>query len=853
VIAQYWRRLRFLWRRTQFERELEEEMRLHVQLRAERLGDVDAARRRFGNTTRLREESRDAWTFRWLDNRVRDFVYAGRTLRKRPGFSLAVIGTLALGLGLNTAIFTLLNAVVLRPHAVRDPHSLYQVALSAPARLDFDFGRSELEQLRARPDVFTEVLAIDTRFTNLDGRAARGAIVSGNYFSMLGGEAALGRPIQHTDVDGVLVLSHRAWRKWYASDTAVLGRTVTVGGHRFEVIGVARPEFAGVEPLPDFWAPVEGWRQTVGDHDPSVGVVGRLRPGVSPRQATAALAPFARAATQDRHESEHAHGVVLRPKAAMLQLPPRLQLALLPLLLAIGLTMAIPCANVTNMMLARGLGRQREIGIRLSLGASRARVVLQLLTEALVLACAAGVLGLIVARVALQTALGVMAATTPPAAHVMIEMLTPDLSLDWRVFSFVAILTTVTMFAFSLVPTLQATRVDPSSTLRGEVLSIRASRLRDGMVVVQVSASLLFLVSAVVMARALDRVSSINPGYDGRGVFSLAAYTPIRVPAVVAVLEQEPWIDVVAHRSTDFDARMIPIDRGAPAAATYSFVSANYFEVLRIRIERGRSFTNAEASSGSAVAVVSKAAADRFWPGEEALGRTLRIDAPAGNRRKHPRIDEISHVQVVGIATDIRSQDVTRGFDAGRVYLPARAADSAELFVRGRSDPARTAVNFEEAWKRIAAPNESATVFSIEQRQYWDTYPARAFTWVASLLSAIALVLTVLGIYGVISFLVSQRRRDIGIRIALGASRTIVLRWVASQSARLIGIGIGVGLLLAVAVSKVMWSRTPMVDPLDPVAYAAGVAIVAGAAVLASIGPARRAMRVDPVVTLKAE
>jgi len=852
VIAEYWRRLKFLWRSAQFERELEEEMRLHVQLRAERLGDLDAARRRFGNTTLLREQSRDQWTYRWLDNRARDFVYAVRTLRKRPGFSLAVIGTLALGLGLNTAIFTLLNALLLRPLAVRDPHSLYQVALSAPARLEFDFGRSAFEELRARTDVFTEVLAIDTRFTNLDGRAARGTIVSGNYFSMLGGGTAIGRPIQGTDTDGVLVLSHRAWRKWYGLNDAVLGSTVTVGRHRFEVIGVARPEFAGVEPLPDFWAPLEGWRRTVGDRDPVVGVVGRLRPGVSPKQATGALTSFARAATQDRDHSERAQGVELRSKAAMLELPPDLHLALLPLLVAIGLTMAIPCANVTNMVLARGLARQREIGIRLSLGASRGRVVLQLLTEGLVLASAAGLLGLVVARVALEAALAVMVATTPPAAHVMLEMLTPDLSLDWRVFSFVTMLAAVTTFAFSLAPAVQATRVDPSSALRGEVLSMRASRLRDGMVVLQVSASLLFLVSAMVMARALERVSSIDLGYDGRGVFSLAAYTPLRVPAVVAALEQEPWVDAVAHRSPDFDTRVVT-DQSAPAAATYSFVSQNYFEVFRIPIERGRSFTNAEVSSGTAVALVSKGAADRLWPGEEALGRTLRIDVGTAGRRKHARIEGMSHVQVVGIASDIRSRDVTQGIDPVRLYLPARTADSAELFVRGRGDPESTARHFEEAWKRIAAADESATVFSIEQRHYWDTYPARASTWLASLLSAIALVLTVSGIYGVISFLVSQRRRDIGIQIALGASRATVVRWVAGQSGRLIGIGTAVGLVLAMAVSKLMWSRTPMVDPLDPVAYVTGLAIVAGAAVLASIAPAVRAIRVDPVVTLKAE
>ena len=385
--------------------------------------------------------------------------------------------------------------------------------------------------------------------------------------------------------------------------------------------------------------------------------------------------------------------------------------------------MAIPCANVTNMVLARGLARQREIGIRLSLGASRGRVILQLLTEGLVLACAAGLLGLVVARAALETALAVLIATTPPAAHVMLEMLTPDLSLDWRVFSFVSILAAMATVVFSIAPAVQATRVDPSSTLRGEVLSIRASRLRDGMVVLQVSASLLFLVTAMVMARALERVSSIDLGYDGRGVFSLAAYTPLRVPAVVAALEQEPWVDAVAHRSPDFDTRVVPADSSDAAAATYSFVSQNYFEVFRIRIDRGRSFTEAEASNGTTVAVLSQAAADRLWPGQEALGRTLRIDADTAGRLKHARIDGISHVQVVGIARDVRSRDVTEGIDSVRLYLPARSADSTELFVRGRGNPEATARHFEEAWRKIAAPDESATVFSVEQRQYLGYVP----------------------------------------------------------------------------------------------------------------------------------
>ena len=271
-----------------------------------------------------------------------------------------------------------------------------------------------------------------------------------------------------------------------------------------------------------------------------------------------------------------------------------------------------------------------------------------------------------------------------------------------------------------------------------------------------------------------------------------------------------------------------------------------------IHIERGRSFTNADVSSGTPVAVVSKGAADRLWPGEEALGRTLRIETGTAGRRKHARIDGISHVQVVGIASDVRSRHVAQGIDPVRLYLPPRTADSAELFVRGRGDPEATARHFEETWKRIAAPDESARLF--DRAAAVLGYISRAGVHLAGF-TAQRHRARADGVGHLRRDLIPREPATQGHRDpdALGASRATVAQWVAGQSGRLIGIGTAVGLVLAMAVSKLMWSRTPMVDPMDPVAYVTGLAIVAVAAVLASIGPALRAMRVDPVVTLKAE
>jgi predicted permease len=852
MIGEFLRRLKFILRREQFERELDEEMRLHVELRSERLGDADAAKRQFGNTTLLREDSRQHWEFAFAEILLKDLRYALRSLRKQPTFAAGVIVTLALGLGLNAALFTIINAYVLRPLAVRDPYSLYQIGLRSKTRVEMGFTRQSLADLQVRTDVFSDVLAIRSRFVNLEGRIVSGAVVSVNYFSMLGGRVALGRPFQSYNVDAVLVLSDRAWRNQFGSDSNIVGRLVTVGKHKFEVIGVAVPTFSGIEPMPEFWTPMEAWKHTEEPLETNLGIVGRLKEGVTVQQAQAALTAYAQQTTADRPADERANQVELRSRSSLVELPTRAYLAMLPLLVAFGLTMAIPCANVANMMLARGVARQREIGVRLSLGASRGRVVRQLLTEGLVLAVGAGLLGMGIARVAIDLGIRVMYATAPQAAHLMLNTLTPELPLDWRVFVYVLAVAAATTLAFALLPALQATRINVLFALRGEFRSMRASRLRDALVVTQVSVCLVLLVSAGVMVRAVERVSRIDVGDDSRGVFGLADYTPIRVPSVVAELEREPWVETVAHSSDDFGVRVEPEGANEAAPATYSFVSSSYFDTFRIPILQGRGFTRDEADSGAPLAIVGQATAKRLWPGGQPIGKTLRILGNEGRRR--PRNARIApQVEVIGVARDVISGNVMKGVDQVRLYLPARITDSTQVYVRGKGDGNRTAREFAEAWKRMAAPNEVAAVYSVEQRRYWETYPARAFSWVASLLGGIALILTVSGIYGVISFLVNQRIKEIGIRIALGATPWSVVRHVLARSGRLVGVGAIVGLLLAAAVSKLLSSRALMVDALEPIAYLAGLGIVAAGTVLASMSPALRAARVDPAETLRAE
>jgi predicted permease len=789
-----------------------------------------------------------------LESIVQDVRFACRSARKRPGFTASAVLTLALGLGLNAAFFTVLNAYVLRPAAVRDPDSLYQVSVVAKGRARTGMTWPEYDALRSRTDVFGEVLAERDLFVSLSGRLSRGLLVSGNYFSMLGGGTLFGRPIHGTDQEPVIVLSHDVWRSRFASDRAIVGKVVALGRQPFVVTGVAAPEFSGLHGA-DFWIPMSVWPLVTGaDREPSnLGIVGRLRPDTTKESAAAALHSSVTGWTIDGPVKSPADRVELRSAATMFELPQDAMLALLPLLVAFALTMAIPCTNVANMMLAQGLARHREIGVRLSLGASRWRIVQQLVTEGLLLALLAGCVGLGVARVVLELAIRVVSATAPPAAHVMLSVLMPEFAVDYRVFTFMLAAAVATTLFFALVPALQATSLPASFALRGEFRRLRGSRLRDTLLVAELGTCLVLLVTTGVLLRGLGRLAAIDPGYDARGVYSLANYTPIDAARLASALGAEPWVERVAHASDLSRVSIASADSGQFEPALYSVVSPEYLPLFGIPIVRGRNFGEQETMPGAAVVVVSRATANRFWPGEDAIGKTLRLDPAGAAPGQRHALAGLSQVEVVGVARDVSSGSVADGPDRLRLYFPLRAGATTSVFVRAKGQGLNTVRLFQEAWMRIARPDQAAVVFSMDQRRYWDTYPFRALSWVSSLLGLIALLLTLSGIYGVMSYLVNQRMKEIGIRMALGATRAGVARLLAGYSARVLVVGALWGALLTAGVLKLLAVRIEAIDPFEPVAYCAGLSIVAATTFAATLGPALRATRLNPADTLRAQ
>ena len=512
-----WSRFRRWIGRRQFEADLAEEIRIHREMER----DYRAAGgegRFFGSEALVLEQSREAWGFGWLDSLSQDMRYAWRGIRRAPGFALTVIGTIGLGLGINTALFTIFNTYVFRTIAVSDPHNLYEFwweSKDGTWRATW----SQFQALRRENNVFTDVAAYDSLYAPLDGRPAAGETVSGNYFALLAPGARLGRLIQPDDAD-VVVLSYDTWRNSFGADPEILGRKLRLRGRAVEVIGVAPRGFTGVgDVVRDFW--VKGTLPaTAAGPQPLTRLLGRLRPGVTPEAARSAVLAWAQDETSNLVPERRAARARIVSRATPIEYSPRMLAALSPLFAAFGLVLAIACANVSNMMLARALARQREIAIRVSLGAGRARLVRQLLTESLLLAFPAAAAGMAIAQGTLRFGIWLLFHTLPPAFVWFVKI--PSIETDWRVFAFVLAAAVCAALLFGLVPALQTTRSRLVEANRGDFSSdYRPSRLRNVLVAGQVTVCVLLLICSAVALRSQRRVSSQDIRIRTAGVFDL--------------------------------------------------------------------------------------------------------------------------------------------------------------------------------------------------------------------------------------------------------------------------------------------------------------------------------------------
>jgi predicted permease len=829
------RKLIRTWRhRRRFEADLAEEIRIHREM---------SGAAAFGSVAFTLEESRSVWGFAWLDSWKQDIHYAVRGFRRSPGFALGVIAAIGLGIGLNTTVFTIFNTYVLRPFAVRDPYSLYRFSFSTRDGRNHSFTATEVEDLTRRKSPFVDAVAYRGYIMPMDGRPAFGEIVSPNFFAMLGAGMSEGRPFQPGDPPESLVLSYDAWRNKFGSAPGMVGRKLYLRGHPFQVVGITNPAFAGVEPVPlAFWIPVSA-APMVDDLPPDFRLLGRLAPGVTPEAAKSMLRAWAGGITPE------ARWVSLQSAATMITVGREEIAGFLPIFLCFGLVLAIACANVSNMMLARALSRQREVAIRVSLGAGRARLIRQLLTESVLLAVPAGVAGFLIAEVTLWGALRLLYATIPAAMAKV--MAVADIAPDWHVFLFILASALATALLFGLVPAIQTTRTRLVEANRGDFSSdYRPARLRNLLVAGQVTVCALLLVVTAVVLRSERRAMTRSHGLDTHGVWDIR--TMPRYQAQVAErLRQETGVEAVAaaYRAPLYGGfRGFKYRRGKETlVAAYNFVSAGYFPIFRLAAVRGRLYTEMESEGLLPVAVVSETAARLFWPGRDPIGEELPADMD-GRPAALPRT-----VRVVGVV-----RDTAPGFPfslgTACVYLPtnARAGGTDSLLVRMEGAPADARQRIDAVFDRIA-PSLSDMINPMDDMAALQVYPFRAGFWVTGFLGGVALLLTVSGIYGVLSYAVSQRTREIGIRLALGAAPRSVVGMVLKQSAVLVGIGAAIGLGIALMLSPLVANQLEMVEPYDWIAYTGTAAVVLAAALAASCAPARRAVAVDPVRTLRCD
>ena len=804
----------------------------------------------------------------------RDIRYALRSFRRTPLVALTIVATVGLGLGLVAVVFTVLNLMLFRPDAVRNPHELFAVERQRSAGAEPElFTRAQYDALVRETGVFSETFARTPEIDAwIDGQRMEGPLVTGNFFRLLGVSAARGRTLTPADDEPgappAIVLSHRAWSHRFAADPNILRRTVLLNGAQTHVVGVMPENFRGLTVFPpDYWAPLSLVDQVLPvqrDREDGAGVaiVGRLKPGVSRGQALAQLVAWdsRRDARPGPARGEGAAPVlVLEPRQGTVPLTADVMMMFMPLFFAFGLILVIGWANVANLLLARAVARQREIGIRLAVGASRRRIIYQLLTESLVLSLVSAALAFGISRLVLSATIYAVTSTWDSGFGDLRVEVPPA---DWRIAVFLIAGAMVSTLFFALAPSIQATRLELVRAMRGEVArDARPGRARHALVALQVTGSALLLICAAVFLRSAWAAAAFDPGFNTADTINVNILDEQRRGTILEVVRSEPsiasvaasWPGVLGGRSAFAEAA------GVKSAVTYQFVSPEFFGVFDIDLVRGRGFAPAERNASAAVAVVSERVASDLWPGADAVGQAVRIEPDPGSGPQNPGEPPVLSrtFTVVGVARDVPGFRLgSQGAAGAGVYVPIGAEIAGTyLTLRARVDSLRTRQTLVD---RLAAidPN-MAEVTALRTVLRIATYLLGIPFWLTLVLGALALLLTLSGLFSVLSYLVEQRTREIGVRMALGATSRGIAALVLWQSARPVGIGLLLGVTLAAGLGAALLA-TPaaaligsVVKVFDPVAYAASLLCIVAACACAALIPVLRAARIDPVAALR--
>lgn len=879
--------------------ELNEEIQSHLNMaardRVQRGDSSDDAKsqamREFGNVGLVKEATRDMWSGASLESFVQDLRYGARMLVKSPGFSLVAILTLALGIGANTAIFSVVNGVLLNPLSF--PHSEQMVSIFTQMP-NFDNGSisyPNFEDWRRMNRTFSSMAAYRGAGFDLTGHGEperlAGSMVSAGFFEILGVNPVLGRTFSADEdrmgANPTVMITEGLWKRKYASDPGIIGQRMELNDVGRTIIGVVPANFhlhiqnfQQGGPGNDVYVPVGEFNEPAFHNNRAsawgLDAIGRIKDGVTFQQAKEDMDRVSRelaAAYPDVNSTKKARIVTLREEMLGDVRP-----VLFVLLGAVGFVLLISCANVANLLLARSTGRHREFAIRVAVGAGEGRIIRQLLTESLLLSLIGGAIGLLLASVGTRAAIAAMPVNMPRA---------DEIGLDMRVLLFTLCVSVVAGLAFGLAPALRAARANVGATLKesGRSVSGMRSRLQSVLVAGETAMALVLLVGAGLMIRTLFVLWGVDPGFNAHNVmeFSISGppsfkQSPDKVRAAWRELHDQlaatPGVQTVSlswgarPMQGDDDEEFWIVGRPKPANNQFPMtleydVEPDYLKTMQIQLKRGRFFTDADNEHAPAVCVIDESLADKYFAGQDPIGQYIDLNTDPTYPEKFP------NPQIVGVVAHVNQWglDSDASFPLhAQMYIPLMQSSDSSL-KRGGLAPdvfERTAQpgapSFEVMRNRLlqlngelvvygARPEDEVLARSIGQRRFSMTLLA--------IFAAVALLLASIGIYGVLSYLVGQRTQEIGVRMALGAQRTDVLRMVLGDGARMAFVGIGIGFIAALALTRLMATMLYGIKPTDPLTFASVAILLCAIALLACFLPAHRATRVDPMVALRYE
>ena len=823
---------------------------------------------------------------------IQDIRYAFRWLRRSPGFTLVAVLSIGLGVGVNSAMFSLVDSLLFKPLPVSSPSTLVDIFTTSSDGDEYATSSfPDFTDLKAQNDVFADMTAYSPVFAPLAlgerSRLVVGQAVTGNHFAMLGVPAHLGRTLLPSDDDAgatrVVVISHRMWQRDFGGTTAALGQTLTLRGLAYTIVGVAQPTFRGVVPLvaPELWLPMAHVDEVepfgITNVVPGPGrtqlerrgmrwmfVKGRLKPGVTVEQAHANVALIGRQLAEANPQTNKDRRMSAVPTTEVRLLVPQasgiMSMGAAGLMSVVGLVLLIACANVAGMLLARASARRREIGVRLAIGASRARLVRQLLVEGLVL-------GLLGAAASLACAWVVIRSLAAIELPLPVEI-SLDLGLDWRVLAFAVAASGISGVLASLLPALKASSPNLVADLRGEApagrVGARRFALRDVLVVTQVAFTAVLLVVAGLLLRSLAESQRADVGFPTEGLAlisfdtDMVRYTPERgaqfwaetltrvrsMPGVVSAATASP----TAPFQFNFNQQELRVDNRTYAEGQRGetieniSVSTGYVPTLGLRVLSGRDLDDTDRAGVPLVALINETMARRYWPTESAVGHTFRA-VSTGNQYR-----------VVGVVSNHKMHGVLER-PAPLVYFASEQRPTRYNYLMART--AGDAGELLSVIRRELLNMEPGLVFlgdsTMEQNLAVSLMPARVGATLATAFGALGTLLAAIGLYGVIAFSVARRTKEIGLRIALGAQTGSVLGMVMQQGFGLAAVGVVIGGVLAAAAAFALRGLLYGITPMDPIAWLAAMLTLLAAAAIANFVPARRAMRVDPMTALRIE